>query len=112
MRTRPKSLVAAGLLLGTGLPLPLAGPAMAGDSYRSPLSERFSGHTQLRPGGTVQPPSLWYYGPSYSTYYDSLPPRSDSTPRASDYYRPSYDFDPYYGHARPWPWSTWPWARY
>lgn len=111
MRTRSK-FAAAGLLLGACTLFPFAGPAVAGDSIRSPLSERFSGETQLRPGGSYQAPSLWYYGPSYSTYYDSAPPRSGSSPRARDYYRPSYGFDPYYGHARPWPWSSWPWARY
>jgi hypothetical protein len=46
-------------------------------------------------GGSAQAPSLWYYGPSYSLYYDRLPP---GLPNPGQPYRPSLRSDPYYGY--------------
>jgi len=56
----------------------------------SPLSRSFSAPPPM--GGSVQVPSLWYYGPSYSLRYDRPPPGG-----AGPSYRPSLRSDPFYG---------------
>lgn len=68
----------------------LAAPGAAAQS--SPLSRSFNS-TPLS-GGPSQPSSLWYYGPSYSLYYDRPAPGSVGT---GPTYRPSLQYDPYYG---------------
>ena len=60
-------------------------------SAGTPLSRGF-GTTPL--GGSMQAPALWYYGPSYSSYYDRLPAGVTYT---GPIYQPSPSFDPYYG---------------
>ena len=45
-------------------------------------------------GGPSQPPSLWYYGPSYSLRYDR-PPSGTANPGPP--YQPSLQSDPFYG---------------
>lgn len=59
----------------------------------SPLSRSFSTSTPLG-ATTTQPPSLWYYGQSYSLYYDRPPAGAAGT---GPVYRPSLQYDPYYG---------------
>ncbi len=68
-----------------------AAPAPAQDLYSTPLSRGFAA-PPLR--GSVQAPALWYYGPSYSLYYDRPPAGATSTGPA---YRPSHRTDPFYG---------------
>jgi len=71
------------------LSLLLAAPAVAAEPASSPLSRSFSSAPL---GGSAQAPALWYYGPSYSLYYDQ--PRGAGT---GPVYRPSHQFDPFYG---------------
>jgi hypothetical protein len=66
----------------------IAPPASA---QSSPLSRSFN-TAPLSGGMTTQPPSLWYYGQSYSLYYDRPPPGA-----AGRSYQPSLQYDPYYG---------------
>lgn len=69
-------------------------PAPAQERGSSPLSQSFSRSSPLSGNsGSVQAPSLWYYGPSYSLYYDRLPPGG-----TCQIYRPSHHYDPYYGY--------------
>lgn len=82
--------LAAAILAGAALAI---SPAAAQDRYSSPLSQSFA-----RPplgGTTAQAPSLWYYGQSYSLYYDRPPAGSAGTGYT---YQPSPLFDPYYGY--------------
>jgi hypothetical protein len=85
MRFRSYEIAAAVLAL-----VALASPPASAQS--SPLSRSFN--TAPLSGGTTQPPSLWYYGPSYSLYYDRPPAGAVGTGPA---YRPSLRYDPYYG---------------
>lgn len=78
-----------GIALALMAAAPLA-PA-AEPSVATPLSRGF-GTSAL--GGSIQAPSLWYYGPSYSAYYDRLPAGVAYTGPA---YRPSPSFDAFYG---------------
>ena len=71
-----------------------AAPAIAQDRGSSPLSRSFTQSSPLSANtGGVQPPSLWYYGPSYSLYYDRPPPGG-----TGHVYRPSHHYDPFYGY--------------
>lgn len=79
-------------LLLIGAALALAAPAAAGDSLPAPLAHGFSASARM--GASVQAPALWYYGPSYSLYYDLPPGGAAGTGPA---YRPSHRSDPYYG---------------
>jgi hypothetical protein len=73
---------------------PLAiSPAIAQERASSPLSQSFTRSPLV--GGPTQAPSLWYYGPSYSLYYDRPPAGAAGT---GPVYQPSPFADPYYGY--------------
>jgi len=82
-----RSLAFVAALFASGA---LAAPEASAQS--SPLSRSFN--SAPLSGGPSQPSSLWYYGPSYSLYYDRPPPGAVGTGPA---YRPSLQYDPYYG---------------
>jgi len=82
-----RNLTALALAILLGAPPAFAAELSAG----TPLSRGF-GTAPL--GGSFQAPSLWYYGPSYSAYYDRLPAGVTYTGPA---YQPSPSFDAYYG---------------
>jgi hypothetical protein len=67
-------------------------PTMAQDRGSSPLSQSFNRSPLSGNSGSTQAPSLWYYGPSYSLYYDRPPPGG-----TGPIYRPSHHYDPFYG---------------
>ena len=71
--------------------VPAAPPASA---QSSPLSRSFEASTAPLSGRSTQPNALWYYGQSYSHYYDRPPAGITDTGPS---YRPSLRSDPYYG---------------
>lgn len=81
---------AAAILAGAAFAI---SPAAAQERSSSPLSQSFT-RSPLA-GGPTQAPSLWYYGPSYSLYYDRPPA---GAARTGPVYQPSPFADPYYGY--------------
>jgi hypothetical protein len=86
MKFRSLALTATPILAAA-----FAAPQTAAQS--SPLSRSFGSSTSPL-GGSTQAPSLWYYGQSYSLYYDKPPAGSAG---AGPSYQPSLRNDPYYG---------------